>query len=166
LYEELERYLWHVGFSLPSYLRVIVLALIGCLFSQVLALSESQREKRTAESAWTAKNVELEVLANSQAEKITELEAAYANPKHEKETVTAGYRRNIKCLLKRPSGRKWSLWKPMRQSLLNFEGTWIWRLIATPSTSRMFTAGSMNFTKWWLHHLMRFKRGVCPSLGK
>jgi hypothetical protein len=43
-----------------------------------------------------AKNVELEVLMKSQAEKITKLEAAYANLKHEKNNVTVGYRRLAK----------------------------------------------------------------------
>jgi hypothetical protein len=81
--EELECYLRHVSFDLPSYCRVIVLALICCLFSQVLMLSECQREKRTAESAQVAKNVELEVLAHSQAKKI--IEAACADLKREKE---------------------------------------------------------------------------------
>jgi hypothetical protein len=37
--------------------------------------------------------VELEALVRSQAKKITELETAYADLKHEKENVTAGYRR-------------------------------------------------------------------------
>jgi pyruvoyl-dependent arginine decarboxylase (PvlArgDC) len=45
-------------------------------------VSECQREKRTTESAQVAKNVEL---AHSQAKKITELEAACADLKREKE---------------------------------------------------------------------------------
>jgi hypothetical protein len=40
-----------------------------------------------------AKNVELEALVRSQAKKITKLEMAYADLKHEKENVTVGYRK-------------------------------------------------------------------------
>jgi chromosome segregation ATPase len=40
-----------------------------------------------------AKNAELELLVNSQAEKITELETTYADLKREKESITASYRR-------------------------------------------------------------------------
>jgi uncharacterized coiled-coil protein SlyX len=39
------------------------------------------------------KNVKLEVLMKSQAKKITELDAAYADLKREKDNVTVGYRR-------------------------------------------------------------------------
>jgi predicted nuclease with TOPRIM domain len=49
--------------------------------------------ERAIETAEIAKNAELEVLVRSQAEKIIELEMAYANLKREKENVTTGYRR-------------------------------------------------------------------------
>jgi hypothetical protein len=88
---ELEHCLQHISFALPSYFHVIVLTLIGCLFSQALTLSKSQHEKRTAESMQVAKNAELEVLANSQAEKIVELEAACVDLKGEKESVATVY---------------------------------------------------------------------------
>jgi hypothetical protein len=42
-----------------------------------------------------AKNVELEALVRSQAKKITKLEMAYADLKHEKENVTVGYRKRV-----------------------------------------------------------------------
>jgi peptidoglycan hydrolase CwlO-like protein len=58
----------------------------------VLALSEKQRARRATELAQVAKNVELEVLVQSQARKITELKTAYANLKRDKDNVTAGYR--------------------------------------------------------------------------
>jgi hypothetical protein len=70
-----------------------VLSLIVCLFPHALALSESQQEKRIAELARAAKSAELEVVARSQAEKIAELEVACTDLKHEKENITAGYRR-------------------------------------------------------------------------
>jgi hypothetical protein len=47
--------------------------------------------RKTAESVKMDKNAELEVLMNSQAEKITELETAYADLKREKESITTGY---------------------------------------------------------------------------
>jgi hypothetical protein len=90
--DELECCLRRVSFCLPSYFHVIVVALIGCLFSQVLALSKSQREKRVAKSAQVAKSVELEALAHSQAEKFAKLEVACADLKREKENITASYR--------------------------------------------------------------------------
>jgi hypothetical protein len=96
--------------------------------------------------------------------KSAELEAACANLKREKENKTTDYWRNIKFFLKRPSGRKQNLRKAMRRSLLNLGGrVWIWRPAATSSTTRVFAASSTNFTKLWLHHLMRFKHGVCSS---
>jgi hypothetical protein len=55
--------------------------------------AEKQRAKRATESAQIAKNAELEVLVRSQAKKITELETAYADLKHEKDNVTTGYQR-------------------------------------------------------------------------
>jgi hypothetical protein len=61
----------------------------------VLTLSESQHEKRTAKLMRAAKSAKLEVLASSQAEKTAELETACADLKREKESVAAGYRRNI-----------------------------------------------------------------------
>jgi hypothetical protein len=45
--------------------------------------------KRAIKSAWATKNAELEVLVKSQAQKITELEAAYTILKREKENVMA-----------------------------------------------------------------------------
>jgi hypothetical protein len=81
------------SFVLPSYFHVFVLALIDCSISEALTLSEKQRAKRATESAQIAKNAELEVLVRLQAKKITELETAYADLKHEKDNVTTGYRR-------------------------------------------------------------------------
>jgi hypothetical protein len=49
--------------------------------------------RKAAESAQTAKNVELEAVMNSQAKRIAELEMAYADLKHEKESITTGYQR-------------------------------------------------------------------------
>jgi hypothetical protein len=113
-----------------------------------------------------AKSAELEVLACSLAEKIAELETACANLKRENESVTTGYRRNLEHLLKKLSGRRRSLCKLMLRSLLDFGEIWIWRPVAIPSTIRMFASGSVNFMKQRLHHLMRFTRGVCPSLAR
>jgi hypothetical protein len=62
--EDLECCLCRVGFVLPSYFHVIVLALIDYSISQVLALSEKQRVKRAAESAQVVKNAEFEVLVH------------------------------------------------------------------------------------------------------
>jgi hypothetical protein len=62
---------------------------------------------------------------SSQAEKITKFEAACANLECEKESVTTIYRRlseKHKMFTEKLSGRKRSLWKPMRQRLLNFKG--------------------------------------------
>jgi hypothetical protein len=42
------------------------------------------------ESAQVAKNAELELLVKSQAQKIAELETAYADLKRDKENVTVG----------------------------------------------------------------------------
>jgi predicted nuclease with TOPRIM domain len=56
-------------------------------------LSEDLRARKAAESAQTARNVELEAVVNSQAERIAELETVYADMKCEKESITAGYRR-------------------------------------------------------------------------
>jgi hypothetical protein len=56
-------------------------------------LSKKQRAKRAAESTQVAKNAELEVLVRSQAEKIIELETAYADLKRDKDNVSIGYRR-------------------------------------------------------------------------
>jgi uncharacterized coiled-coil protein SlyX len=49
--------------------------------------------KRAAEAAQASKNTELESVISAQAQKIMELEKAYANLKLEKENATAGYRR-------------------------------------------------------------------------
>jgi hypothetical protein len=47
--------------------------------------------KRVAEVAHANKNAELDSLVNAQAQKIVELEIAYANLKLEKENLTAGH---------------------------------------------------------------------------
>jgi hypothetical protein len=54
---------------------------------------EDLRAKGVAESVHAAKNVELESLVKSLAQKIAALEATYVYLKLEKEGVTAGYRR-------------------------------------------------------------------------
>jgi uncharacterized coiled-coil protein SlyX len=59
----------------------------------VLALSVKQCERRFIESAQVGKFAELEQVAQSQDNRITELEATYADLKHEKDNVTDGYRR-------------------------------------------------------------------------
>jgi hypothetical protein len=82
-------------FCLLSYFYVIVLVLIDCSISQALALSEKQHVRRAAESVHVVKNVELEVLVKSQAERIIELETAYADLKREKDNVTTSYRRLV-----------------------------------------------------------------------
>jgi hypothetical protein len=138
-------------------------------FSQALALSESQHEKRIAKLAQATKNAELEVLVNSQAERITKFEAAFADLKREKGSVAAGYLRlseKHKMFTETAEREKMELVEPHAMGLLNFEGTWIWRLVATLSTARMFATGSTKFTKQWLHCLMRFKRGACPSAAE
>jgi hypothetical protein len=56
-------------------------------FQQALTLSADLQARKTAESAQTAKNVELEARVTSQAEKIIELETSYVNLKHEKESM-------------------------------------------------------------------------------
>jgi uncharacterized protein involved in tolerance to divalent cations len=48
------------------------------------------RKEKTVESAQVAKNAELELLVKSQAQKIAELETAYADLKRDKENVTVG----------------------------------------------------------------------------
>jgi hypothetical protein len=72
---------------------LFVLALIDCLISRALALSEKQRAERAIKSTQIAKSAELEVLVRAQAKKIAEHEMAYTNLKCEKENVTTGYRR-------------------------------------------------------------------------
>jgi hypothetical protein len=62
-----------------------------------------------------AKNVELEVLGKSQAEKITELEVAYIDLKCEKDNVTIGYRRLLdkhKAFTEKMNRKRWISWKP------------------------------------------------------
>jgi uncharacterized coiled-coil protein SlyX len=96
--EDLEYFLCHVSFVLPSHFYVVVLVLIDYSISQALALSGKQHEKRATESTPMAKIAELEVVTRSQAHKITELEATCADLKHEKDKVTDGYRRmSEKC---------------------------------------------------------------------
>jgi hypothetical protein len=63
--------------------------------SQTLALSENQREKRVADSAQVAKIAELKVVARSQAERITELEATRTDFKCEKDKLTDRYQRLV-----------------------------------------------------------------------
>jgi hypothetical protein len=67
--EDLESCLCRISFVLPSYFHAIVLVLIDCSILQALALSEKQRARRAAESVQVAKNVELELLMQSLAEK-------------------------------------------------------------------------------------------------
>jgi uncharacterized coiled-coil protein SlyX len=71
-----------------------MLVLIDCFISQVLALSEKQREKRVAELAQVVRIAKLEVVARSQADRITELESTCAEFKYEEDKVTDGYRRS------------------------------------------------------------------------
>jgi hypothetical protein len=80
--------MWHVSFVASSHIHVIVLALMTCSLLQALMLSEKRRKERAAESAQAAKSVELE-------EMIAELLMLYADLKHEKDNVTAGYRRLV-----------------------------------------------------------------------
>jgi uncharacterized coiled-coil protein SlyX len=70
-----------------------MLVLIDCFISQVLELSEKQREKRVAELAQVVRIAKLEVVARSQADRITELESTCAEFKYEEDKVTNDYRR-------------------------------------------------------------------------
>jgi uncharacterized coiled-coil protein SlyX len=72
-----------------------VLVLIDCFILQALALSGKQCEKRVTKSMQVAKIVELEVVARSQADRITELEATCTDFKREKDKVIDGYRRLV-----------------------------------------------------------------------
>jgi hypothetical protein len=83
--------------------------LIGGLFQHALVLSENLRMKKAAESVQTTRNTELEALVKSQAEKITELEATFADLKREKENITIGYQKNTRHLLKKLNKRRQSL---------------------------------------------------------
>jgi hypothetical protein len=56
-----------------------MLSLIDCPLLQSLVLSEKRREKRATELVHTARNVELEMLAKSLAEKIAKLETTYTD---------------------------------------------------------------------------------------
>jgi hypothetical protein len=56
-------------------------------------LSEDLQVRKVVKSAQTAKNAELEVVVNSQVEKIAELEMVYADLKCEKESITTGYQK-------------------------------------------------------------------------
>jgi predicted nuclease with TOPRIM domain len=85
--------LHRVSFVLPLYFHAIVLVLIDCSILEELALSGKQCARRADELAQVVKNAELDVLVKSQAEKISELETAYADLKHEKDNVTTGYQR-------------------------------------------------------------------------
>jgi hypothetical protein len=70
-----------------------------------------------------AKNAKLEVLVRSQAEKIIELETAYADLKRDKDNVTIGYRRlatkHDAFAKKVEQEKKRSLWRPTRRSWLS-----------------------------------------------
>jgi ABC-type protease/lipase transport system fused ATPase/permease subunit len=67
--EDLEYCFCRICFVFPLHFYVVVLVLICCFISQVLALSEKQCEKWVAESAQVAKIAELEVVARSQADR-------------------------------------------------------------------------------------------------
>jgi chromosome segregation ATPase len=54
---------------------------------------ENLQVKKAADTLQAARNVELEALVKSQADKIAELEAFYADLKREKENIMAGYQR-------------------------------------------------------------------------
>jgi hypothetical protein len=91
-----------------------------------------------AESVQKAKNVELGAVRSSQAEKITELEMAYADLKREKGSISVGYQRLFhkhKTFTEKAEQEKAELLKATLRSLLSFEGTWIWRLTVTRSTA-------------------------------
>jgi hypothetical protein len=79
--DELEHFLHHVSLMLPSYFCVVVLVLIGQLFSQALMLFEDQCKRWVTESAQAAKNAKEEVLVKSQANKIAQLEKDCADLK-------------------------------------------------------------------------------------
>jgi hypothetical protein len=78
--EDLERCLQHVSFGLVfTFSCYYALSLIDCPLLQSLVLSEKRHEKRATELVHTARNVELEMLAKSQAEKIAKLETTYTD---------------------------------------------------------------------------------------
>jgi uncharacterized coiled-coil protein SlyX len=93
--EDLEYCLCRISFVLPPHFYIAVLVLIDCFILQVLALSGKQCEKRVTKSMQVAKIVELEVVARSQADRITELEATCTDFKREKDKVIDGYRRLV-----------------------------------------------------------------------
>jgi hypothetical protein len=134
--EGLESCFHRVSFVLPShsYFHAIVIILNDCSISQALALSEKQRARRVAESVEVAKNVELEALVRSQAEKIAELKTPYADSKRDKDNVTTSHRRlTVKhdAFVERAEQEKCSLWRPTRRSWLSFVAIWISRPAAT-----------------------------------
>jgi hypothetical protein len=129
----------------------------------------SERAKRAAESVRAAISEELEVLARSQVKKIAELETACANLKLKKESVATGYRRlseKHRMFVEKAKREKAELIETHATELLDVREIWIWKPVAIQSTVRMFAIGSVNFMKLWLHHLMRFTRGVCRSLAR
>jgi uncharacterized coiled-coil protein SlyX len=76
--------------------------------------------KRVVEAVAVDKNAKLEALAETQAQKIAELNAACTSLKQEKENVMARYRRlseKHKALVEKAEGRKLNLQRPTRRSL-------------------------------------------------
>jgi hypothetical protein len=132
--KDLESCLHRVSFVLPLYFHAIVLVLIGCSILEELALSGKQCARRADELAQVVKNAELDVLVKSQAEKISELETAYADLKHEKDNVTTGYQRlaaKHDAFKEKVEREKQSLRRPTRQRLQSFMEICIWRRTAT-----------------------------------
>jgi hypothetical protein len=132
--KDLESCLHRVSFVLPLYFHAIVLVLIDCSILEELALSGKQCARRADELAQVVKNAELDVLVKSQAEKISELETAYADLKHEKDNVTTGYQRlaaKHDAFKEKVEREKQSLRRPTRQRLQSFMEICIWRRTAT-----------------------------------
>jgi uncharacterized coiled-coil protein SlyX len=96
------------------------------------------------------KIAELEVVARSQADRIAELEVTCTDFKHEKDTVTDGYRRlaeTHKSLAEKVKHDKTKHAEPMLLSSLSFTWIWIWRPTAIQNTARMCTNGFTSFLK-------------------
>jgi hypothetical protein len=148
--KDLESCLHRVSFVLPLYFHAIVLVLIDCSILEELALSGKQCARRADELAQVVKNAELDVLVKSQAEKISELETAYADLKHEKDNVTTGYQRlaaKHDAIKEKVEREKQSLRRPTRQRLQSFMEICIWRRTATQNTTRLCAAGPASFTR-------------------
>jgi uncharacterized coiled-coil protein SlyX len=90
--QDLEYYLHCVNFVLPLFYS-LVLIVIDYFTSLALVLSDERCEKWGAELAQMAKIMELEMVMQSQANKITELETTCIDLKHGKDKLTDGYRR-------------------------------------------------------------------------